>query len=129
VAQQEPSTPSGDVYDWYTRGLALLQGGDARAAIVVLQRVVSAEPESRAAREALARAEFASGEFSIARGHFAANLAVDPADDYAAFGVGLCDYRLGDHRAAVEHLAMAVAMRPGNHHYSTALRAARARAL
>lgn len=129
MTQEQPGTPAGDVYEWYTRGIALLQGGDARAATLVLQRVVSAEPDSRAAREALARAEFANGEFASARAHFAANLAADPADDYAAFGIGLCDSRLGDHRAAVDHLAMAVAMRPGNHHYSTALRAARARAL
>ncbi|MCU1675262.1 MAG: hypothetical protein JWM93_20 [Frankiales bacterium] len=129
MTQEQPGSPSGDVYDWYTRGVELLRSGDSRAAIVVLQRVVEAEPHSRAAREALARAEFDSGEFETARRHFAANLAADPTDDYAAFGLGLCASRLGNHRAAVEHLAMAVAMRPGNHHYSTALRAARARAL
>jgi tetratricopeptide (TPR) repeat protein len=128
LTQEQPGSPAGDVYDWYTRGIELLNSGNARAASLVLQRVVAAEPQSRAAREALARAEFDSGEFAAARGLFAANLAADPTDDYAAFGVGLCSSRLGDHRIAVEHLAMAVAMRPGNHHYSTALRAARARA-
>ena len=97
-------------------------------ACLVLRRVVEAEPQSRSAREALARAEYDSGEFAAARSHFADNLAADPTDDYAAFGVGLCSARLGEHSIAVEHLAMAVAMRPGNHHYSTALRASRARA-
>ncbi|MDQ1702753.1 MAG: hypothetical protein QOF57_2005 [Frankiaceae bacterium] len=127
MSQEQPGTPAGDVYDWYTRGVELLRTGNSRAAALVLQRVVEAEPQSRAAREALARAEFDSGDFASARGHFALNLAADPADDYAAFGVGLCASRLGEHRVAVEHLAMAVAMRPGNHHYSTALRAARVR--
>ena len=128
MSQEQSGSPAGDVYDWYTRGIELLRTGNSRAAALVLLRVVEAEPGSRAAREALARAEFDNGEFATARAHFAANLAADPADDYAAFGVGLCSARLGEHRAAVEHLAMAVAMRPGNHHYSTALRAARVRA-
>jgi len=128
LSEEQPGTPAGDVYDWYTRGIKLLRSGNSRAAALVLQRVIEAEPHSRAAREALARAEFDSGEFATARAHFARNLQVDPADDYAAFGVGLCSSRLGEHGVAVEHLAMAVAMRPGNHHYSTALRAARVRA-
>jgi tetratricopeptide (TPR) repeat protein len=121
VSQEQSGSPAGDVYDWYTRGIELLRSGNSRAATLVLRRVVEAEPQSRAAREALARAEYDSGDF-------ARNLDADPADDYAAFGVGLCSSRLGEHRVAVEHLAMAVAMRPGNHHYSTALRAARVRA-
>ena len=128
MTQDDHRDPTGDVYDWYTRGVELLRSGNARAATLVLTRVVAAEPQSRTAREALARAEFDSGEFESALEHFEHNLAADPADDYAAFGVGLCAAKLGDHRLAVEHLAMAVAMRPGNHHYSTALRAARARA-
>jgi hypothetical protein len=33
---------------------------------------------------------------------------------------------MGDLDAAVEHLAIAVALRPDNHHYGTALRTARA---
>ncbi len=127
MSHEQSGEPAGNVYDWYVRGLELLRSGDSRAAALVLQRVVDAEPGSRAGREALARAEYDSGEFASARGHFARNLAADPADDYAAFGVGLCSSRLGEHRVAVEHLAMAVAMRPGNHHYSTALRAARVR--
>lgn len=117
-------TPSGDVYDWWTRGVELLRGGNPEAAALVLLRVVEVEPTSRAAREALARAQSEGGDFEGAREQFARNLEADPADDYAAFRLGMCAPRLGDHRAAVEHLAMAVAMRPGNKHFSTALNAA-----
>ena len=99
VTQGQPGSPAGEVYDWYTRGLDLLRSGDSQAASLVLQRVVEAEPESRAAREALARAQYDSGEFALAREHFATNLLADPSDDYAAFGVGLCASRLGEHRS------------------------------
>lgn len=128
MSEQASAGTPGEPYDWYVRGVALLRDGHPQAATVALQRVVDAEPASRSAREALARAEYGSGRYEAARDLFAANLAADPTDDYAAFGVGLAEGRLGNHFAAVEHLAMASAMRPGNHHYSTALRAARARA-
>jgi hypothetical protein len=35
--------------------------------------------------------------------------------------------RSGDHPRAVQHLSLAAAMRPDQHHYATALRAARVR--
>jgi tetratricopeptide (TPR) repeat protein len=50
----------------------------------------------------------------------------DPADDYAQFGYGLAAAKIGDLESAVEHLALAAAMRPDINHYSIALRGARA---
>jgi Tetratricopeptide repeat. len=50
----------------------------------------------------------------------------NPSEDYALFGLGLSLSRLGEFEAAVEHLALAVAMRPDNKHYTNALRHARA---
>jgi len=120
------SNPSGDVYDWYTRGLSLLEAGDAAAAAALLEHVAREEPESPSVREALARALFDSGAYARAREHFAANVAESPADDYAHFGLGLACTRTGDYEEACEHLAIAVAMRPENKHYGTALRSARA---
>lgn len=121
-----PAAPAGEVYDWYRRGVELLETGNPAAAVQVLAHAVDASPQSRSVREALARAQFDSGMYAEALGNFARIIEENPADDYAQFGLGLSASRLGDHRQAVEHLALAVAMRPDNHHYGTALRGARA---
>jgi tetratricopeptide (TPR) repeat protein len=121
-----PAQPVGDVYDWYVRGVELLKARNPAAAAALLEHALRAEPESRNVREALARAQFDSRQFADARDNFAAIVASSPTDDYAQFGMGLASARLGDFEEAVEHLALAVAMRPENKHYLTALRHARA---
>ena len=120
------SLPNGDVYDWYRRGLGLLESGNAAAAAQLLEHAAAAEPTSRSVREALARAQFDAGWYAAARDNFAWITEENPADDYAQFGLGLSAARTGDLRRAVEHLALAVAMRPDLGHYGTALRGARA---
>ena len=50
--------------------------------------------------------------------------AADPP--YAHFGLGLSHVRMGELDEAIEHLAIAAALRPDNHHYGTALNSARA---
>ena len=62
-----------------------------------------------------------------ARDNFRQITEANPADDYAQFGYGLAAARAGDLSTAVEHLALAVAMRPEVGHYASALREARAR--
>ncbi len=119
-------TPSGEMYDWYVRGLDLLQSGDANAAVQLLTHTAAAEPESRMVREALARAQFDVGLYEEARENFTWIVGIDPADDYAQFGLGLAATKVGDLDGAVEHLALAAAMRPDIGYYGTALRGARA---
>ncbi len=118
--------PKGEAYDWYQRGCELIESGNSHAAVELLKRVAGVEPESRSVREALARAQFDSGLYAEARESFEWIVSVDPADDYAQFGLGLAAARLGDYDAAVAHLAIAQAMRPDITHYSTALRGAKA---
>lgn len=118
--------PAGESYDWYVRGLGLLESGNAAAAVQILAHAANAEPHSRAAREALARAQFDAGLYAEARQSFAWIVGADPADDYAQFGLGLAAARTGDFRTAVEHLSLAAAMRPDVAHYNMALRGARA---
>jgi tetratricopeptide (TPR) repeat protein len=118
--------PKGEVYDWYTRGLDLLDGGNAAAAVTLLTHAAQAEPRSRSVREALARAQFDAGLYADAVDSFGWIISVNPADDYAQFGLGLAAAKTGDLPAAVEHLALAAAMRPDISHYATALRGARA---
>jgi tetratricopeptide (TPR) repeat protein len=114
------------VYDWYIRGCDLLDSGDTNAAVQLLSHCAQAEPESRAVREALARAQFDVGMYDEARENFEWIIAINPADDYAQFGLGLAATKAGDLPSAVEHLALAAAMRPDIAYYSTALRGARA---
>ena len=126
MSEGQTASPKGTVYDWYTRGMQLLQDHNPAAAAALLEHAVRAEPTSRSAREALARAQFDSGRYAAARETFATIVADNPTDDYALFGLGLACNKLGDFDDAAEHLALAVAMRPDNKHYATALRHARA---
>jgi tetratricopeptide (TPR) repeat protein len=109
------------VYEWYQRGLTLLEAGDVHAAATVLARAAEAEPEKGSIREALARAYFRGRRFDAALDEFTAALEISPANDYAHFGAGLCLGRLGRLHEAVGHLRMANVMRPGNDDYEAAL--------
>jgi predicted Zn-dependent protease len=122
----DPAEPAGGVYEWYTRGLELLRSGSAAAALQLLTRAADAEPASHSIREALARAQFGTRRFDAAAASFRWIVEEEPAEDYARFGLGLSLSRMGDFEAAVEHLALAAAMRPENDDYAKALRHARA---
>jgi predicted Zn-dependent protease len=119
-------TPAGEVYDWYVRALALLEGGSPEAAAALLEHAHEREPQSASVLEALARAVFDARRYEEAATHFAHLIEVKPDDDYARFGLGLTRMRLGDPAGAVEQLALATAMRPGRTEYQQALREARA---
>jgi Flp pilus assembly protein TadD len=119
--------PDGGPYEWYRRGLRLLADGHPEAAATLLAHAATVEPSSRSVREALARAQYDAGRFRAAMDSFAQLISVNPADDYAQFGLGLAASRAGDLELAAEHLALAVAMRPDQRHYAQALRGVRAR--
>ena len=121
-----PSSPDGDVYDWYQRGLQLLLDRHPDAVATLLARAAAVEPGSRSIREALARAEYDAGRYEDAIVSFTGLITINPTDDYAQFGLGLTLSRLGQFALAVEHLAMAVAMRPQRVEYVRALQSARA---
>ena len=121
------TSPEGDVYEWYQRGIQLLRDGHPAAAATLLTRAAEAEPASRSILEALARAQYDAGRYQEAVISFTALTAVSPTDDYAHFGLGLSASRAGELPLAAEHLALAVAMRPDVGHYARALRGVRAR--
>ncbi|BAJ31502.1 MULTISPECIES: tetratricopeptide repeat protein [Kitasatospora] len=118
--------PGGGVYDWFRRGVRLLEERHPAAAVQLLARAAEAEPGSGSIREALARAQFDAGQYGPALESFRVVAEADPSDDYAQFGWGVSAARLGDFETSAEHLALAVAMQPGNRHYQAALRQTRA---
>ncbi|PWJ49252.1 Tetratricopeptide repeat-containing protein [Quadrisphaera granulorum] len=122
----DPGAPSGGAYEWLQRGLALLSSGDAEAAAVLLERANRDQPGSASVLEALARAQFDAGRIGEAAHTFAALVEAAPDADYAHFGLGLSLTRLDRFAEAVEHLALAVAMRPDRPEYRDSLTQARA---
>jgi len=121
-----PTGPAGDVVDWYRRAVDLLDSGDDAAAAVLLERALVTEPSSPALQEAMGRARFGSRRYAESADLFGSLVERDPTDHYARYGLGLALSRLGRQEQALEHLAVAVAMRPGRSEYDDALRQARA---
>lgn len=115
-----------EAYERFQRGMQLLEGGDAAAAAVVLERAVQDDPSSASLLEAYARAQFDSGRPGEAVHSFARLVDLSPDADYARFGYGVCLSRLGRFREAVEQLQLAVVMRPDRPDYSQHLRHAKA---
>jgi len=108
-------------YDAYQEGTRLLESENPHAAVVALERARDLEPDKASVRETLARAYFRSGRFPAARDEFARAVEMDPVNDYAHFGLGLCLLRQGDRLGARRHLKLAVAMRPDQADYRSAL--------
>src|SRR5437763_10820879 len=116
----------GEAYARFQEGSRLLDGGNIHAAVVALERARDLEPEKGSIREALARAYFRTQRVEAARAEFEKVLELDPVNDYAHFGLGLCLLRSGDRAGARGHLKMATIMRPDEEAYQDALRQASA---
>ncbi len=89
-----------DAYVAFQEGTRLLADDNAHAAVIALERVRDLEPEKGSVREALARAYFRIGRFDAAEEEFLAALDLEPVNDYAHFGIGLCRLRAGDRTRA-----------------------------
>jgi Flp pilus assembly protein TadD len=121
-----PEGRGGEAYTRFQEGSRLLQSGDTHAAIVSLERARELEPDKGSIREALARAYFRTGRIQSAQEEFAKVVELDPVNDYAHFGLGLCLLRTGDRDSARGHLKLATIMRPDDEDYQAALRQASA---
>jgi Flp pilus assembly protein TadD len=108
-------------YDAFQEGNRLLASQNPHAAVIALERARDLEPDQGSVRETLARAYFRSGRFSQARDEFERAVEIEPVNDYAHFGLGLCLIRRGDRLGARRHLKLAVAMRPDHPDYRAAL--------
>ena len=120
MTEFDDGNPSGDPYDWYQRGLALLAEGNTDAAATLLQRVRRSEP-SPAVLEALGRALFESRRYDEAIEVLTELAERTPDEDYAHYALGLALWRKQAFPAARDHLAMAFVMRPDRSEYGQAL--------
>jgi len=104
--------PLYEAFTAFQEGTQLLASSNPHAAATVLERARNLEPNQGSIREALARAYYSSGRFPAAQAEFERAIEIDPVNDYAHFGLGLCLMRRGDRVGARGHLRLAVAMRP-----------------
>ena len=108
-------------YTAFQEGSRLLATDNAHAAAIRLEHARDLEPAKGSVREALARAYYRTGRYAQAEEEFAAVLDLDPVNDYAHYGLGLCRLKAGDATRARGHLRQATVMRPENEDYRVAL--------
>jgi len=118
---RRPERETSTAYDLFSRGVELLAGGHPHQAAMLLARAKLLEPEKASIREALGRALYMAGRTHRARREFAKAVQIDPANDYAHFGLALACERTGERSRAIGHMKLAIAMRPGIPHYERAL--------
>jgi Flp pilus assembly protein TadD len=116
-----PSGGGAPVYDLVSRAGNFLRTGHPHQAAMLLGRAKLLEPEKASIRETLGRALYLSGRAARARREFAKAVQIDPANDYAHFGLALSCARTGQRDRAIGHLKLAIAMRPGAEEYREAL--------
>ena len=118
---REPERGPESAYELFSRGVGFLSDGHPHQAAMLLGRAKLLEPDKGSIREALGRALFMAGRALRARREFAKAVQIDPASDYAHFGLALACERTGQRSRAIGHLKLAIAMRPGVEHYERAL--------
>ena len=101
-----------EAFSAFQEGSHLLETENPHAAATVLERARDLEPSQASVRETLARAYYAAGRVLDAEAEFHAAAEIDPVNDYAHYGLGLCRLRVGDRAGARGPLRLAVAMRP-----------------
>jgi Flp pilus assembly protein TadD len=118
---RRPENETETAYDLFSRGVDFLTQGHPHQAATLLARAKLLEPDKASIREALGRALFMAGSAGRARREFAKAVQIDPASDYAHFGLALACERTGQRSRAIGHLKLAIVMRPGIEHYEQAL--------
>lgn len=125
MSDELDGTPEGSVYDWFQRAQALLDTGNADAALQLLYRV-KAEDSSTSVLEALGRALFDARRYVEAESVFRELCERVPSDDFAHYGLGVSLWRMQEFTLARDELAMAFVMRPDRSEYGKALGQVRA---
>jgi len=125
MLDESEGAPLGSVYEWFQRAQALLESGNADAALQLLYRV-KAEDSSGSVLEALGRALFDARRYVEAESVFRELCELVPSDDFAHYGLGVSLWRMQEFTLARDELAMAFVMRPDRSEYGKALGQVRA---
>lgn len=112
---------SGDAYDLLMLGHRMLAGRHHHQAVLLLEKAKDLEPHKGSIAEALGRALYNVGAIERAAEEFQTAVDLNPADDYAYFGLALCKARMGERGRAAGLLKIALAMRPNSKDYRRAL--------
>lgn len=112
---------SKDAYELLMGGRNMLAARHNHQAVLLLEKARDLEPEKGSIREELGRALYNIGEVKRAAEEFQTAMDLNPADDYAYFGLALCTARLGEKSRAAGLLKIALAMRPNSADYRRAL--------
>jgi tetratricopeptide (TPR) repeat protein len=106
---------------WYRHALELRARGRFDVAADLLARTLVLQPSSALLREQVAVTQFRAGHLIGARTTFTAMVAVDPRDEYALYGLGVVEAKLGRLGVAEVDLATAAEVRPHTAAYEDAL--------
>jgi len=109
-----------DAYGWYKRAGELLSSGNPHAALLLIDRLMSVEPQSASVMEMYARALFDTSDFRAASMAFDVLIQLSPDNDYAHFGKGMCLWRMQQFILSRDELGMASVMRPDRLEYARA---------
>jgi Flp pilus assembly protein TadD len=108
-------------YGLLQRSKALLKRRHYAQAAVLLERADRLEPDKGSIVEALARAQYNSGQHDRAEESFRRLLEIDPSAAYGHFGLGQALKQLDRRDEARMHLRLAVALAPDSRLYRSAL--------
>jgi len=94
-------------YEWYSRGMALLESGDTHQSALALERAKREEPDAASIREGLGRAYLAMRRFSDAAEEFRRVTEIAPTNHYAHYCLSRALRGIGDTRGARRHVKLA----------------------
>ncbi len=99
-----------DAVERYRQAESLMSGRNPHAALVVVEPLVEAEPDSVAVLVLAARACFDCARLEQAESLFRRVVELDPTHHYAHAGLGRTLQRRSRHREALVHLRLATAL-------------------
>jgi len=120
IADNPEGENQDEAYSWFTRARELLQTGNPHAALLLIDRLMSVEPQSASIMEMYARALFDTSDFRAAAMAFDVLIQLAPDNDYAHFGKGMCLWRMQQFILSRDELGMASVMRPDRLEYARA---------
>ncbi len=124
-AQARVATSQTDGVAWYQLGLALFARGDEAGAVAALRRAADLLPQQADAHYRLGVALFDGEKFAEARAPLARAVELEPRSARYRVPLATCLDRLGEHKAALAHLAQVPALSPTPDEAALAVLAAR----